>query len=392
MADRKLDKFAWLEALRGAKLTLAEYRVAVNLSTYARADLTNARPGPATLRAAARVNEKTLKKALPSLVAKGWIRVTEQGGSERGGPRRATVYALTFPTGGSQHPGSEDVTGGTEHPGSDPETGGSDYPGSNGATGGSEFPDRGYSVPRPGVVSTDDRGYSLPPHQCIDQGRTGEDHSRGSVSGSASAPQPVASNDPTPAAAPPRPEHRAAEPAHPSPPPGCCPRHPTGTHEPCGQCAENRRHHETAEREQLAADAERARQAAESAAAARARCPHCDESGRRVQPPRLVSLSLAVTRCDHTAWTEADWDAYAAAESPEARRRAVPDHRPSSGRALLAAEQANRRQAERAAITEADKDALCPVCSVPLGTISAKRGVHFDCASRGSAAGQAGRL
>ncbi|MFF0542096.1 hypothetical protein ACFYTF_04600 [Nocardia thailandica] len=391
MADRKLDKFAWLEALRGADLTHAEYRVAVNLCTYARADLTNARPGPATLRIAAGVNEKTLTKALRALVAKGWIRITEQGGSERGGPRRATVYALTFPTGGSQYPGSTDATGGSERPGSDPETGGSDYPGSNGATGGSEFPDRGYSVPRPGVVSTDDRGYSLPPHQCIDQGRTGEDHSRGSVPESAPAPQAVASTSPTPTAdSPATPPDTAPEQS--TPPPGSCPRHPAGTHEPCGQCAERRRQHETAEREQLAADAERARSAAESAAAARARCPHCDESGCRVQPHRLVSLSLAVTRCDHTAWTEADWDAYAAAESPEARRRAIPDHRPSSGRALLAVERANRRREAQAAMADADKDALCPVCSVPLGTISAKRGVHFDCASRGSAAGQAGRL
>lgn len=391
MATTTRERFAWMEALRGADLTHAEYRVAATLWTYARADLTNARPGPATLREDARVNEKTLKKALRVLVAKGWIQVTEQGGSERGGPRRATVYALAFPTGGSGYPGSDPETGGSEYPGSDPVAGGSEYPGSEFPTGGSEYHDRGYSVPRPGVVSTDDRGYSLPPHQGIDQGRTGEDHSPGHAAEVASTPHAATSDDPTPAAAP-QPEPRADEPANHAPPPGSCSRHPNGTDEPCGQCAEHRRQHETAEREQLAADAERTRQAAESAAAARARCPHCDESGCRVQPPRLVSLSLAVTRCDHTAWTADDWDAYAATESPEARRRAVPEHRPGSGPARLAAERANRRQAQRAAVTDADKDALCPVCSLPLGVVSAKRGIHADCANRSATATPAGRL
>lgn len=334
-----------MEALRGADLTHAEYRVAATLWTYARADLTNARPGPATLREDARVNEKTLKKALRVLVAKGWIQVTEQGGSERGGPRRATVYALAFPTGGS------------EYPGSDPETGGSEYPGSEYPTGGSEYHDRGYSVPRPGVLSTDDRGYSVPPHQGIDQGRTGEDHSPGRAAEVASTPHAATSNDPAPAA------------VHPTPPPRRCRAHvDTDTPPSCGPCGDARRAREAWDREHAQRHAEQAKQqrAADRAAAAAVRaaavsaCGLCDADGY-----------VGTVVCDH---------------DPGAMRR------PGHGAALFAAEQANRRQAERAAITDADKDALCPACSLPLGTTSAKRGIHADCANRSATPAPTGRL
>ena len=298
MATTGRERFAWMEALRGADLTHAEYRVAVNLWTYARADLTNARPGPATLREAARVNEKTLKKALRALEANGWIRVTEQGGSEPGGPRRATVYALTFPTGG------------TEYPGSNIETGGSEYPGSGGSTGGSESHDRGYSVPRPGVVSTADRGYSLPPHQGSYQGRTGEDHSPGRAGDeSAAVDTPTPPDDPAPTA--PAPPVAAAS--------RYCPRHPHGTPDRCGPCREHREAFEAAELE-----AESTRRAEGRArAAALADCPHCDQNGFRIEPSRFYALTLAAARCDHTAWTDADWDAYVSAESSEARQAAA---------------------------------------------------------------------
>ncbi|MEV6660627.1 hypothetical protein [Nocardia fluminea] len=303
MAARRLDKFAWMEALRGADLTHAEYRVAANLWTYARADLTNARPGPVTLREAARVNEKTLKKALSALVAKGWIRITEQGGSEPGGTRRATVYALTFPTGGS------------EYPGSNTETGGSEYPGSAVPTGGSEFHDRGYSVPRPGVVSTADRGYSLPPHQGSDQGRTGEDHSPGRV-GDESAASPVAAAD---IQTPPN-QPQPTEPAPPTTPASrYCPRHPQGTPDRCTPCREHREAFEAAE---LEAEAIRRAQG-RARAAVLTECPHCDQNGYRVEPDRFYAITLAAARCDHTAWTEVDWDDYVSTESSEARQAAA---------------------------------------------------------------------
>ncbi|MBH0118028.1 hypothetical protein I0Q12_00155 [Rhodococcus sp. CX] len=103
MSGRSLNKFAWLEALRGAELTHAEYRVLVNLSTYARGDLTNAHPGLTRLAVDAHVTEGTAKKALRSLVAKGWLVLTDPGGNAywRG---KANVYALSIPKGVTELP------------------------------------------------------------------------------------------------------------------------------------------------------------------------------------------------------------------------------------------------------------------------------------------------
>lgn len=98
MPGGSLNKFAWLEALRGADLTHAEYRVAVNLSTYARADLTNARPSLSTLCSAAHVSTPTAKKALRRLAGLGWIVLTAQGGNANGFGK-ANCYRLTIPKG-----------------------------------------------------------------------------------------------------------------------------------------------------------------------------------------------------------------------------------------------------------------------------------------------------
>lgn len=96
MARRSLNKFAWMKALRGADLTHAEYRVVVNLSTWADADLSNAFPGLAALCVAARVSVPTARKALKSLAEKGWLVLVEPGGNQyfKG---KANVYALTVP-------------------------------------------------------------------------------------------------------------------------------------------------------------------------------------------------------------------------------------------------------------------------------------------------------
>ncbi len=103
MAGRSLNKFAWMEALRGADLTHAEYRVLLNLSTFARGDLTNAHPGLPRLCEAAAVSMPTAKKALRDLVTKGWLVLTEEGGNKHG-KGKANVYALSIPKGISHLP------------------------------------------------------------------------------------------------------------------------------------------------------------------------------------------------------------------------------------------------------------------------------------------------
>ncbi|MDV8065536.1 hypothetical protein R4P64_03360 [Rhodococcus sp. IEGM 1366] len=103
MSGRSLNKFAWMEALRGADLTHAEYRVLLNLSTFARGDLTNAHPGLPKLCEAAGVSVPTAKKALRVLVAKGWLVLTEEGGNKHW-KGKANVYSLSIPKGVSDLP------------------------------------------------------------------------------------------------------------------------------------------------------------------------------------------------------------------------------------------------------------------------------------------------
>lgn len=148
MSDRSLDKFAWLESLRGADLTHAEYRVAVNLCTYARRDLTNAYPGFGTLCADARANEKTVKKALANLIVKGWVlRVRPATG------RRPAVYALTLPQRGAQAPTVSGGKRGSEAPAIDEPQ--------NGIAG--------VSVPNSGGLSGEIAGVSVGPDQCMNK-------------------------------------------------------------------------------------------------------------------------------------------------------------------------------------------------------------------------------
>lgn len=153
MSGRSLNKFVWMEALRGADLTHAEYRVLINLSTYARGDLTNAHPGLARLCEDAQVSQPTAKKALRRLVEKGWIVLTDPGGNEHW-KGKANVYALAFPKGVTHLPPS-DVKGVNPH-----------------TEGGNSFSEGGKSTPLEG-------GNSLTPQQGI----TSMDFNRGFQSG-----------------------------------------------------------------------------------------------------------------------------------------------------------------------------------------------------------------
>lgn len=111
-----MDKFAWTKALRGAEgLTHAEFRVLVILSTYTDANLGNAFPGRQQLFDAACVSMPTGKKALKSLIEKGWVVLVEEGGNQHW-KGKANVYAVTVPKGVSHLPpsGQSDVPDGTE--------------------------------------------------------------------------------------------------------------------------------------------------------------------------------------------------------------------------------------------------------------------------------------
>jgi len=164
-----LDKFAFMKALRGADLTHAEYRVLTNLVTFARGDLTNARPGLDKLTEAACVTTRTAKLALRALVDKGWIELAEEGGNQHG-KGKANVYALTIPKGVTHYPPSDDGKGVTDRSPSEPPRGSL-------STG--KGVDR-----RTGRGSIDDRegGHSVTPHQGTYQVNTsGIDHGGGPV-------------------------------------------------------------------------------------------------------------------------------------------------------------------------------------------------------------------
>lgn len=92
-----MDYFAFEEALRKASdLTHAEFRVLVNLSTYADADLGNAAPGDERLFAAACVSPSVGKRALRGLRTKGWLQLIAVGANQRQAGKPNT-YRLTIP-------------------------------------------------------------------------------------------------------------------------------------------------------------------------------------------------------------------------------------------------------------------------------------------------------
>ncbi|WP_101469209.1 hypothetical protein [Nocardia fluminea] len=118
----------------------------------------------------------------------------------------------------------------------------------------------------------------------------------------------------------PRSDERTGDPTQPGTPASrYCARHPLGTPDDCGQCAESRKAVIAAEL--AAVKARRAEGLAR--ATALAECPHCDQNGYRVEPNRFYALTIAAARCDHTAWSDADWDAHVSTESSEARQAAA---------------------------------------------------------------------
>ena len=108
MTPRIPAKFEWLQSLSGADaLTHAEFRVLVVMSNHADSrDPSNVYPGLRTIAREACVDDKTARNARKSLVAKGWLILLEEGGSEKG-RKRANRYRLgRWPEdGGSQTPG-----------------------------------------------------------------------------------------------------------------------------------------------------------------------------------------------------------------------------------------------------------------------------------------------
>lgn len=91
-----LTKLQWQKRLRGADLTNTEYRVLMTICSYTDKTLGNAHPGWARIVADSCITEKTAKKAVVALVAKGWLRLVEAGGNQYG-KGRANVYALAVP-------------------------------------------------------------------------------------------------------------------------------------------------------------------------------------------------------------------------------------------------------------------------------------------------------
>lgn len=96
MTTTKRTKLQWLESLRGADLTHAEFRILVIIATYTNANRTNAFPGFTTIVRESRVDEKTARSALRSLQAKGYLVLLEEGGN-RHWKGKANVYGVTTP-------------------------------------------------------------------------------------------------------------------------------------------------------------------------------------------------------------------------------------------------------------------------------------------------------
>ena len=90
------SKLTWQKRLRGVDLTHAEYRVLMTICSYTDETLGNAHPGWARISEGAHVDPKTAKRAVASLIDKGWLILTARGGNDVG-KGRAHVYALGSP-------------------------------------------------------------------------------------------------------------------------------------------------------------------------------------------------------------------------------------------------------------------------------------------------------
>ncbi len=144
-----LTKLTYLTRLRGVGLTPTEHTVLVTLLTYARKDMTNARPGWARLAADTDLDVSTVKRATKRLTERGFLVLTEMGGNLVG-HGRANVYMLTLPSALRIDPSS------TRGAGVDP---------FGGDEGGRPRTPKGGTGAREGGHGRLGRGAPAPPHQ-----------------------------------------------------------------------------------------------------------------------------------------------------------------------------------------------------------------------------------
>ncbi len=97
----RYDKFAYLKVVmrHGQALTNLEVRVLVYLWNYSDENLENAWPGERRLlEHLGHSSPGSLRRAIASLIEKGYLVRTRDGVSVAGQPRQPAVYALTHPT------------------------------------------------------------------------------------------------------------------------------------------------------------------------------------------------------------------------------------------------------------------------------------------------------
>jgi Helix-turn-helix domain len=91
------DKFAYLKALRGARLQASHFRVLVELWNRSDAKGERAFPGLAMLASDCVLSVSTVTRALNALQELGWIHQDLRGGRSGNGRAWASVYSLTIP-------------------------------------------------------------------------------------------------------------------------------------------------------------------------------------------------------------------------------------------------------------------------------------------------------
>jgi DNA-binding transcriptional regulator PaaX len=94
MSIPPLDKFGYIRALRGADLTLAEFRVLVTVWDYSDEHGRHAYASIARLAADCEVSERTVRRCLVDLVAKGFLRRVRRGHRDGAGNPWASEYEL----------------------------------------------------------------------------------------------------------------------------------------------------------------------------------------------------------------------------------------------------------------------------------------------------------
>lgn len=94
--SNKFNKLTYLQRLRTANLTHAQYRVLVTILTYSDPDGANAYPGFAKLAKDCRMSRGTVSKSLKALKRLGWLREVSHGYPSKR-RRTASVFELRIP-------------------------------------------------------------------------------------------------------------------------------------------------------------------------------------------------------------------------------------------------------------------------------------------------------